>query len=218
MIRESQNLTRGNFDSVGPDDLALLFDKYDELFFNGNLKREFESRISFKLSKRMTRNGGKCSYYYGTKKYSITIAIVLIFATFRDKHREILVNGIKCRDRLEAMMRIFEHELIHLIEHSIYGKSSCSANRFKELSYRIFGHTGVTHRLVTIDELARNNLGLHVGSKVSFNLENRKLKGIIYRITKRATVMVKDKKGEYSNKNGNCYSKYYVPLQNLERR
>ena len=71
---------------------------------------------------------------------------------------------------------------------------------------------------MTIDELAQNNLGLHVGSKVSFNMENRKLKGIIYRITKRATVMVKDKKGQFADKNGNSYSKYYVPLQNLERR
>ncbi len=217
-LRDSQDLIRGNFESISPNDLAILFEWYDRLFFEGNLSREFGSRINFKLSKRMTRNGGKCTYHYRLKTYTITISTILIYNTFREEQRDILVNGVKCRDRLEAMMRIFEHELIHLIEHGLFGKSSCAADRFRELSYRIFGHTGVTHRLVTVDEAAQSVFDLNVGSKVSFRINNRKLTGIIYRITKRATVMVKDKKGHFADKDGNRYSKFYVPLKKLERR
>lgn len=218
MIRDSLGIIVGNFESISVKDLEMLFAKYDSLFFEGNLSKGYENRLRFKLSKRMTRSGGKCSYNYAYKTYTIAISAILIFNTFREERREILVNGIICRDRLEALMRIFEHELIHLIEHDLFGKSSCSGQRFKELSYGIFRHTDVTHRLVTIDEAARQNFDLHVGSKVFFQVENRVLKGIIYKITKRATVMVKDKKGLFMDNQGNNYSKFYVPLQKLERR
>ncbi len=93
-------------------------------------------------------------------------------------------------------MRIFEHEIIHVIEHILYDTSSCSKPSFKRLSNNIFGHTAVTHRLITQNEIADKTFNLHVGDFTSFDYEGQIFKGVVSRITKRATVMVKDPEGD----------------------
>jgi hypothetical protein len=50
---------------------------------------------------------------------------------------------------------------------------------------------------------------------VRFRIDGRELEGIVNRVTKRATVLVRDERGTpYSD--GWRYAKYYVPVSQLE--
>lgn len=216
ILAESKNIDKGNFSAIGVDDIARLFELYNLYFFDGFFNK-YKDKILFNLSERMTRAGGKIARHRGSvDTYKITLSTALIFQTFEDVTREVTVNGIVCRDRLEATMHILEHEIIHLLEQVLFGSTSCSKPRFKRLSQNIFGHTAVTHQLVTQAERARKQYNLQVGSFVSFEYGGETYRGIISRITKRATVMVRDLDGGFRDLDGNRYSKYYIPLEYLK--
>ena len=216
ILAESENINNGNFNSIAVRDVTRLFELYDQYFFERFFQDHHRQKIFFSLSERMTRSGGRIAYAQQTETYTISLSTTLIFQTFHDVTREVAVNGIVCHNRLEATMRILEHEIIHLLEYVRFGSSSCSKPRFQDLSYNIFGHTEVTHQLVTQTERARKKFNLRVGDKVSFEYNGENHHGFISRITKRATVMVIDPDGEYKDFQGNLYCKYYIPLSALE--
>ncbi len=207
-------IKEGNFTSVSSSDIKMMFELYDEIFFDDFFKLHYPKRIKFSLSRRMTRSGGKTEYH--PRKIIIKLSTPLLFQSFNGEGRDVIICGIVCSDRLEAMMRIMEHEIIHLIEYVSYGGSSCSGNRFLSLVSRIFGHTDTGHQLVTGQEIADKNYGLMVGDRVSFEFQGDIKQGQITRITNRVTVMVKDCKGFYHDLSGKRYTKYYIPLNHLE--
>ena len=217
ILAESENLDRGNFKAIGTDDLASLFKLYDLHFFDRFFHNNYREKISFRLSRRMTMAAGRIAYMKDDGTYTISLSTTLISQTFHDVRREVTVNGIVCHDRLEATMRVLEHEIIHLLEWELFGKTSCSKPRFRRLSRNIFGHTDVTHQLVTQVERAHKRFNLQVGDEAVFEHDGKTYRGVISRITKRATVMVRDSDGRFQDSKGNRYGKYYVPLQHLNR-
>jgi hypothetical protein len=223
----------GNFNTISARDLQLLFDLYDKLFFYGHCARAVhttESRLLFRVSRRMTSAGGRTTRVQrGVERpghntvYEIAVSSVLLFQTFRDESRPIDVSGVRCRDRLEALQRIFEHELVHLLEHLVWNGSSCSAPRFRSIANRVFAHTATMHRLITPQERALTKFGIRPGIQVAFDFQGERHVGVVNRIGKRATILVEHEQGAtYSD--GRCYQKYYVPLSllrvcgGLERR
>ncbi|MHA2500477.1 MAG: SprT-like family protein [Candidatus Hodarchaeales archaeon] len=230
VLRDSENIKQGNFAKLGVGDLEILFDLYDSIFFSGLLRKQLREKnggtLRFRLSKRMTRAGGKTTCIQkklqkgdGPKEttYEIAISMPLLFQTFEEVRRTISINGLVCRDRLEALQRIFEHELIHIAEMLAWGKSSCSRSNFQLLAQQIFGHKDIAHQLVTQHERALVNFNIKVGDTVAFEYNGKRLTGFVNRITKRATILVENKKGDrYAN--GKRYSKYYVPLSGLEKQ
>src|SRR5262249_19851815 len=104
-------------------------------------------------------------------EYEITVSTTLLFNTFQNVDRKVTVGGLECRDRLEALQRIFEHELLHLAEFLGWGRSNCRAGNFHALSRRIFAHEGVFHDLVTPREEAGVAYGIVAGDLVSFEHE-----------------------------------------------
>ena len=166
----------------------------------------------------MTRAGGKTTLYRRRipggqvqAHYEIAVASRMLFMTFKDVQRPVVVCGLTCTNRLEALQRILEHEIIHLAELVTYGKSGCGGRRFKELAAGIFGHAGTKHALVTPMEHAAAQHGIRVGSLVCFDFEGRRLVGRVNRAHSRATVLVEDAKGlPYSD--GKKYQKFYVPF------
>jgi hypothetical protein len=149
-------------------------------------------------------------------RYEIAISTALLFQTFQDVPRPVRVNGLECRDRLEALQRIFEHELLHLIEMLVWGRSSCAGTNFKALAWNYFAHTETRHDLVTQRERARALFEVRVGDTVAFEFEGVRHVGLVNRITRRATVLVESSDGEaYSN--GKRYKKFYIPLPMLKK-
>ena len=218
-LRKSTHLDGGNFKKIHSGDLWRLFEEYDQYFFDSSLARILgDTPLRFSLSKRMTRAAGttiqsRCS---GGLHYEIRISAVLLFQCFNgDDHRLVLVAGIVCNDRLEALQVVLEHELIHLIEWLLWSKSSCSKTRFQSIASRFFAHRSHRHQLITPAEQARVKFGIQPGDYVGFRFDNEPYTGTVIRITKRATVLVESRRGtRYSD--GKKYVKIYVPVQRLK--
>ncbi|MFY9252395.1 MAG: hypothetical protein WAO83_02990 [Fuerstiella sp.] len=218
----SPYLNEPNFSRFHPDDLQLLYELYDETFFKGLLHRSLNPKqISFRLSKRMTSAGGKTTRWIYPQpnvlpKYEIAISTPLMFQSFNAPEENVVVTGLECDSRLDGLMRIMEHEIVHLIEMLVWLDSSCSLHRFQNIASRLFGHTDHRHELMTPSVLADQKYGIRTGSRVRFHFEGQRFEGIVNRVTKRATVLVAHPKGmRYSD--GIHYLKFYMPLSALER-
>jgi hypothetical protein len=230
MLDHSPQIRVANFTVIGTDDLERLFGLYDREFFRGLLgEMLLEDRahpMSFRLSRRLTRAAGQTMRQVrrvpvaGTMTervdYEISVSTTLLFSTFQNVERDVIVGGLNCHDRLEALQRIFEHELLHLAEFLGWGRSSCSAENFHALSRRIFAHEGVSHDLVTPREQAAIAFDVRVGDHVSFEIDGIRHHGRVNRITRRATVLVESPSGEPFS-DGRRYLTFYVPLALLRK-
>jgi len=218
VLTHSRYIRTADFKAIHPRDLEFLFDAYDNGFLGGLCRRALNGqKIRFRLSPRMTRAGGKTTRFVtrtGEVGYEIAIAISILFDGFGEAGRRASACGLECGNRLEALQRIFEHELVHVIEGLCWQSSNCSAARFQDIAARLFLHQSHTHSLITRRARAEE-LGIQPGSRVTFSFEGRRLTGRVNRITKRATVLVEDAEGqEYSD--GLRYKTYYVPIGHLE--
>lgn len=217
MLACSSNLKEVNFTAISSSDLDLLFRTYDEHFLAKLCGSALGARaLHFRLSRKMTSVGGSTRRSMdsdGEESYEIAIAIDMLFNCFRENDRTITVCGVQCENRLDGLQRIFEHELVHLIEILCWRDSDCAATRFQDISARLFLHRAHTHALITRTERAAQ-AGIRVGSHVSFIFDGRRQTGRVNRITKHATVLVADPEGR-RHSDGLQYKTYYVPLYQL---
>ena len=206
-----------DFKRIREDDLQYLFAAYDERFLNGLCGRILgPDRLRFRLSGRMTRSGGKTTRIEalgGAALFEIAVATTILFDGFGEHDRDVTVCGLPCANRLEALQRIFEHELVHLAEWLCWDASYCGRARFQGIAQRLFLHRAHTHQLISRAERAAR-AGIGVGSRVTFEFRGRRLTGRVNRITQRATVLVADPRGERWS-DGVRYARYYVPLGEL---
>jgi hypothetical protein len=229
VLRDSPRITAGNFTRIAADDLALLFELYDERFFTGGLRQLLQAAgapLTFQLSARLTRSAGVTKRFAPRSRHAglptppsrfeISLSTTLLFQTFRDVERTIRVNGLVCNDRLEAAQRVFEHELLHLLEMLLWVQSNCNAERFKSLAWNYFAHTQTRHDLVTQNERAKAKFNVRPGDHVSFTLDGVRHTGVVNRITRRATVLVESERGSAFS-DGKRYLKFYIPLPMLEK-
>lgn len=225
VLSSSKVIERENFTRIAQSDLGRMLEAYDELFFDRNcldLAKKFG--LSCRLSSRMTRAGGKTTRTSFTDRfgraekttYEIALSTSLLFQTFRDDQRTVRVCGVACTNRLQAMQRIVEHELIHLAEMLVWIDSDCAKGRFQNITYRLFGHTEHRHELVTQHERAKNEFNIRLGDRVLFRVDNEQKLGRVNRITRRATVLVESTKGQLFT-DGKRYERYYVPLNALRK-
>ncbi len=131
----------------------------------------------------MTHAGGKTTRRTtrtGDVRYEIAVASSMLFDAFADADRGVSVAGLECGNRLDALQRVMEHEMVHLIEQLCWKSSDCSASRFQDMAARIFRHRAHTHNLVTRRERA-SAAGIMVGSRVTFTFEDRRLTGRVNR-------------------------------------
>ncbi|MBL8816923.1 MAG: hypothetical protein JNL58_12915 [Planctomyces sp.] len=223
VLDNSRWMKSADFNTFHANDLAFMFDRYDSLIFGNAIRDALGGRpLTFRLSKRQTRSGGQTSWKRKRRvqpgepaeEFEISVSSHLLFQTFRSETREIRVTGLPCENRLQAMQRIVEHEIVHLSELIVWQQSGCKKRRFQEIAEGLFGHLEHTHQLVTTRELAATNHGIRRGSLVIFQFEGLEYKGVVVKITKRATVLVPDGRGQLYN-DGNRYLKYYVPISGL---
>jgi hypothetical protein len=215
VLQRSRYIRTPDFEAIHDADLELLFRAYDERYFDGLCRSALDGRsLRFRLSPRLTKSGGVTKRFNtrdGRGSFEIAIGHSVLFEGFRAGDRSVTACGVECHSRLDALQRVFEHELVHLIEFLCWEKSNCSAPRFQEIAARLFLHKAHTHALITRRERAAES-GIHLGSRVSFTVEGRQLTGFVNRITKRATVLVESPGGEKFS-DGKRYEKYYVPLR-----
>lgn len=223
VLANSRTMQTPNFGVTSSLDLQFMAESYDQHFFGGHclaIARHFG--MQFRWSKRMTSTGGKTVRTTHTDRrtgeqkthYEIVLSTPLLFQTFGDLQRPIRVTGVLCTNRLQAMQRILEHEMIHLVEMLVWDDSCCAAPRFQSIAGRLFGHTEHKHDLITQQERAAHKFNIRVGTRVAFQYEGVAYAGTVNRITRRATVLVSDPRGQLYD-DGQHYRKYYVPLSHL---
>ena len=203
----------------------MVFHAIDENCFDGKISTLCEQisckPLSFRLSTRMTSSGGMTTMQKTRGRspqieFEIAVATTPLFETFQlDTSAQ--VGGLDCHNRLEALQRIMEHEVVHLVEMLLWEQSNCSGRRFREIVRRFFGHLESNHRLLTPRDVARKKLGISTGDQVSFDVDGQRLVGFVNRISKRATVLVPDSRGTRYD-DGQRYQKFYVPLNRLQRQ
>jgi hypothetical protein len=223
LLRTSNYIRDPNFSVISDQDLGSLFYFIDECFFEGavsSLCEKISSRpLRFRLSTLMTSTGGTTTMYQprghsSGKYFEITVATTPLFETFKLQNQT-LVGGLPCQNRLEALQRIMEHEMLHLIEMLLWENSSCTRRPFRQLAYRFFRHSESNHRMLSPREVAFRRKGLKPGDAVRFLTGQLLVEGIVERIGKRATVLVEAAQGRgYSD--GKRHLKYYVPLNSLQ--
>jgi hypothetical protein len=219
---QSPNIKNGTISTISTADLKLLFQLYDQIFLENWFKESFKGKIKFSLSRRMTKSAGLtlCPKNIDKVKPEELVIEIRIGVDFFFQYGLVegskSVCGIKTSNSLEALQLVFEHELCHVMEFIHFKESNCGGERFKATASNLFGHTESYHKLPTHRQIANQKLGLNIGDTVTFNFEGKRLKGILYNINKRATVMVRNKNGPLVDDKGNRYSKYYVPLMLLE--
>ena len=223
MLLTSRAIDGPNFRKVSSDDVARMIRMYDDHFFDGKVLAAASAEgVSFQLSSRMTSVGGKLVTQYpdgdydGRRNFELVLSSTLLFQTFEDVSRPIKVAGCVCHNRLEAMQRIAEHEFVHLIEMLIWNDGNCSQARFQSIAHRYFGHTDYQHNLITQRERAAVKFDIRVGDRVIFHHDGHTFRGRVNRITRRATVLVQNSKGQKFN-DGKRYVRYYVPLEQLKK-
>ncbi|TWU19316.1 hypothetical protein [Allorhodopirellula heiligendammensis] len=221
MLRLSRAIDRPNFRRVGRDDLVRLIHLMDEAFFESRVLPVAKAEgLDFKFSSRMTSAAGKLVTHYpnghknAPRTFELILSSTLLFQTFEDVNRPVTVTGRKCNDRLEAMQRVAEHEMTHLIEMLIWNTGNCSQSRFQGIANAFFAHTDYQHDLITQRERAAAKFNIRVGDTVYFHSNGSKVVGRVNRITRRATVLVSDPKGEKFS-DGGRYTRWYVPLEQL---
>lgn len=215
----------GNFLELCDSDLKFVFNATDDLYFDGMVRHLAKTNafpVQFRVSKRMTNSGGitKMTLVQGRrreKQFEIAVSAPLLFNSFQENTgTATVVTGIPCLNRLEALQKIIEHEMLHLIEMMLWDDSNCSAKRFRSIAARIFGHTQSNHQLLAPRDIARRDHDITPGDWVYFSHNGSPLAGRVNRITKRATVLVPSGKGiRYSD--GKRYAKFYVPIESLRK-
>lgn len=230
LLQSSRHVCQANFRAISANDLALLFSLYDAHFFGAGLDRLVRARaiggLTFRLASRARRAGGSTIRISSPHpqmgkatpihRYQLTLSSSLLFMSFNDASRPIVVAGHPCTTRLDATLRIFEHELIHLCELLHAGRSSCKGTPFRQAARQVFAHRGWTHNLVLPEERAMLDHGLRIGDRVRFHFRGVRLVGRINGIHRRATVLVEQADGmPFSD--GRRYVRFYVPLTALDK-
>lgn len=223
LLAHSENINNVTLSKIAISDLELLFQLYNQIFFMNCFDKVFRGQLKFSFSRRLTKSAGKtlCPKNIGRMRPEEVVIEIRIGLDFFPRYNEVegdkMVSGILTHNPLEALQIVFEHELCHVIEFIYFHHSSCRGKRFKNMARNIFGHTSSFHQLPTEQVIAREKYGLKLGNRVSFQWEGKMLTGLLYNINKRATVMVRDKKGIFLDRQGRSYSKYYVPVNSLQQ-
>ncbi|MDF2684902.1 MAG: hypothetical protein K0S55_83 [Clostridia bacterium] len=203
--------------------LFIIFELYDKIFFQDQIielysKTGFD-KLNFRFSRRMSGSAGITVI---PKLVTIDKCIEIAISRnhmhcFELSGRDKEVGGILVNTAFDALLLVFEHELCHLIEYMLFGKTNCKQKTFKVLAYNYFGHIKSTHLLPAHKEINLNKYDFRPGDKVKFIYQEKNYKGIISKINKQATVMCLDSKGIYIGTDKKRYSKFYVPMDMLNK-
>lgn len=193
-----------NFVLLPENKLKDLFQLYDKYFFNSKISSLLQNEdrtLTFKISTSLTKTAGRL-HTLGLC-HTLEISLTVLQETFCKGENVLKINGLKVKNRLEALCNIFEHELTHLIIHLIKPKTkdidySSHGKKFYNIVNGYFKHTECRHGLLAGDsdvkeqQTAEKKSALKVGDTVTFLGKDKvMIMGIIERVNAK-TVSVKE--------------------------
>jgi hypothetical protein len=194
-LREGANLNGNDVFVFTDEQLHNLVINYDRQFFAGALRKAVASgtlRVGF--SNRLRRTAGKTRRLSKTRNavqaYEISINKQLLMDQSPTQARPAKVGGLLCADADEVLMRILEHEMVHLAEYIAWGVSDCDAFQFQSIVMRFFGHTTKSHELLGSSTRTILAADYRVGQYVTFSLAGAAVEGKIVAITENLIIEV----------------------------
>lgn len=159
-----------------PNILYEMFNLYDDIFFSKRISEmlnEGNHKLNFEYSNAMTSAAGK--FIHNKHKIcTIRISSCIILNTFKNGTIIHSSNGLDHYNRLECLMSVFEHELVHLIVYLSHGTIkkdivySSHGYYFQDLVKSYFGHTEFKHNLKTDVSRICDKNSLSVNDTVAF--------------------------------------------------
>jgi len=153
----------------------------DRVFLDGELVDRGwtgPARLTTRASARMTRAAGMLRTG-GRGPAELVISRKLI-GLGKGK-----VGGRSCTSPADILVRVVEHELCHLMVAVEGVREPAHGPRFRDLLGGVFGHQSIRHTLGQLPEPK-----VVVGQRVVFEYRGQAHRGVVTRITKRATVIV----------------------------
>jgi len=146
IIYDKFNKFANTVTEMTPNDLMELFKEYDNVFYNSDIM-QFIKESNYSLKFKNDGNGtftteGTCSGKICD--YTITIPV----KKFKNAKEITIVAGQECKDQLECLLRVMEHELSHLIIFMFCGDFNVSDQHGKLFMNMVndhFGHTDHRH-------------------------------------------------------------------------
>ena len=200
-------------------DMFILYDHvflFDQFY---NYLTENQIKVNFKIN-----NSDEVKDILGQTNIDNDSHTITIYT---DNLRKLILNkyikigGIKCYDKLQCLMNVFEHELIHLLVHVFCLKrdllershndkctDSGHSNTFNIILKNIFGHTQIYY----LDLKKINKTQEQVDKKVnkiknqikindfveSYQIDNKIKSGVVVKI-ENDYLIIKNKDGELNN-------------------
>ncbi len=180
-----------NVENFNEEFLEKIFTLYDKYFFQNALRLKVETdkwECGFFPNSKFSSVGGLCTTkinYQGLKELYIEISSQVILQTFLSGNNNDIyyeANGLKCFNRIECTLLIFEHELVHFII-SLFCRNwqkSDHSEPFGTISYNLFGHTKKTHSLKNLKRLSSDNV--KIGDICVFKYKDNLIKGPVVKV------------------------------------
>lgn len=168
----------------------------DDIYFDnriGDRIENMDAKLSFAVSNRLSCTAGYCEYswqsdYYGNKKwkFKLTISTKIINNLFSNKESALKINGLKCYNKLECYLNLYQHELIHLLllvfcfkKGKDYGGHT---DTFTKIVFNLFGHTEYKHNLLCgdADKNEENENKFKKEIEIGDEIKSKKIKDKIY--------------------------------------
>ena len=185
-----------NINKLDKKAVKNTFEILDDIYFDNKISEridEMDAKLSFAVSNRLSCTAGYCEYswkpdYYGNKKwkFKLTISTKIINNIFSKKESSLKINGLKCYNRLECYLNLYQHELIHLLLFVFCFKKGKDygghTDTFIKISHNLFGHTEYKHNLLCgdADQNDKDDTKFRKEVELGDEIKSKKIKDKIY--------------------------------------
>jgi hypothetical protein len=196
----------GAYPKITEQMMRTMYEYYDEHFFYGLLSKQVKQSkgIDFVVSNKSTSAAGSA-------RASSPVRLMLSEPIFEGvtpaNIAYVSVNGVKPVNRVDAILRVMEHELTHVALHTSDTDEHALEHHgalFKSIVLNLFGHTETTHQLKVSSTPV---LSLKSGAPQSYNTvmlnsimsfrnsDGTIITGLVTAVKpKKATITTKDRK------------------------
>lgn len=199
--------------------ITSLLNYYDSIFFAGKIS-SFLAEKGLTFIGRSSRKLTNCvsTFSIDNKTIIYYVSHPLLMGINPDNVTAILINcSSHVADRMEALMQVIEHDLVHIYEFVTCGNDmdATHSTYFNNTAAKLFGHIRSTH--VLLNTTAKSNkqythLDFKKGQRVYFiNAKDKKIEAtVLYLGEKEATILVDSKEHKQISI---PYSRLYPLLQ-----
>lgn len=138
-----------DFTAITTEQTLALARLIDTMYFDGLLGT---SGYTLSTGSNAGKCAGKCQVWYQEKKVVVKLNHALFLSIPTGVVR--VANGLRCRTRLEALLNVLQHEMVHAIicctipaSEQLKGLIEPHGPLFRKLARELFGHTDIKQRL-----------------------------------------------------------------------